>query len=193
MASDDSIANWIEGVKSGDSVACTALWTHCFPELVRHARQRLRNLPGRVADEEDVALSALDSVMRGIQEGRFTELAGSNELMRLLLWITSRKAADLVRKETSRKRGEGKVRGDSALTEPLAGDHRDPLPPDLAMSVAEEIQRLLDLLEDDDLQAIALAKVDGWTNEEIAEQQLCSVRTVERRLRLIRKIWERES
>jgi DNA-directed RNA polymerase specialized sigma24 family protein len=193
MTSDASITNWIEGVKSGDSAACTALWTHCFPELVRHARHHLRHSPNRVADEEDVALSALDSVMRGIQEGRFDELAGSNELMQLLLWITSRKAADVIRRETTQKRGEGRVRGDSALTEPLAGDHCDPVPPDLALSVAEEIQRLLDLLEDDDLQTIALARVDGWTNAEIAGQRQCSVRTIERRLRLIRKIWERES
>lgn len=47
-------------------------------------------------------------------------------------------------------------------------------------------------LEDPKLQDLALAKMEGYTNEETARQRGCSVRTVERRLHLIRKKWQRE-
>ena len=43
-----------------------------------------------------------------------------------------------------------------------------------------------------DLRTIAVAKMQGSTNREIAQRLECSVRTVARRLGLIRKIWEEE-
>jgi DNA-directed RNA polymerase specialized sigma24 family protein len=54
--------------------------------------------------------------------------------------------------------------------------------------VAEECDRLLGLLNDD-LRSVALAKMEDYTNQEIAEKLGCSLSTVERSLRLIRKIW----
>ena len=47
-------------------------------------------------------------------------------------------------------------------------------------------------LADADLRALAIAKMEGYTNQEIAERLDCSLRTVERRLHLIRKKWGRE-
>lgn len=61
----------------------------------------------------------------------------------------------------------------------------------LGDAVADECRKLLEHL-DPDLQALALAKMNGDTNDEIAEQLTCSVRTVERRLHLIRQTWEEE-
>jgi DNA-directed RNA polymerase specialized sigma24 family protein len=192
MRVEASVAGWIEGVRQGDSAATEALWKHCFPKLVQYAREKLRGIPRRAADEEDVALSAMESFFRAIRDGRFPVLADHNELLRLLLWMTARKAADLVRRETSQRRGRGKVRGDSALREIVLGSvSRANVPPELAMVLAEEVQRLMELLEDPDLQAIAVAKMEGSSNQEIAAQMQCSPRTVERRLQLIRKIWEK--
>jgi DNA-directed RNA polymerase specialized sigma24 family protein len=62
--------------------------------------------------------------------------------------------------------------------------------PAFAAQVAEECQRLLGLLADDGLRTIALKKMEGFTNEEIAAAMPCSLATVERRLRLIRHEWE---
>jgi DNA-directed RNA polymerase specialized sigma24 family protein len=58
--------------------------------------------------------------------------------------------------------------------------------------LAEELQRLLDLLEDEELVQIALLKLEGCTNPEIADRVDRSLPTVERRLRLIRSTWQRE-
>jgi DNA-directed RNA polymerase specialized sigma24 family protein len=63
--------------------------------------------------------------------------------------------------------------------------------PEFAATMADECARLLGQL-DDDLQQIALAKMEDFTNQEIAGKLDCSVSTVERSLRLIRKIWQRE-
>jgi DNA-directed RNA polymerase specialized sigma24 family protein len=60
--------------------------------------------------------------------------------------------------------------------------------PEFAAIVAEKCRRLLNQL-DDDLRPVALAKMEEYTNEEIASKLDCSVSTVERSLRLIRTIW----
>jgi DNA-directed RNA polymerase specialized sigma24 family protein len=63
----------------------------------------------------------------------------------------------------------------------------------VAVQIAEQFQQLLTKLADDDLCRIALDKLDNYTNEEIAERMDLSLRTVERRLNLIRRIWEEET
>ena len=63
--------------------------------------------------------------------------------------------------------------------------------PEFAAIMAEECSLLLSSL-DEELQQVALAKMENYTNQEIAERLDCSISTVERSLRLIRKIWQRE-
>jgi DNA-directed RNA polymerase specialized sigma24 family protein len=58
--------------------------------------------------------------------------------------------------------------------------------------VAEECRRLLDRLGDAELLAIALWKMEGYGNEEIAARLGCVPRTVGRRLEVIRTLWGRE-
>ncbi len=58
--------------------------------------------------------------------------------------------------------------------------------------MAASCQRLLDLLGDEQLKRIAVWKMEGYTNQEMADRLGCVVETVERRLRLIHSIWQRE-
>ena len=164
------------------------------------SRTQLRVTARRAADEEDVALSAFDSLCRGAERGRFPELTDRDSLWRLLVTITLRKAHDLRRDEQRQKRGGGKVFGESALgnaadsaaeagLEQVIGREPDP---ELAAQVAEECRRLLGRLEDAALQSLALLKMEGYTNDELATQLDCGLRTVERKLRLIRQIWAQE-
>ena len=76
---------------------------------------------------------------------------------------------------------------DSTLIEEFVGNEPTP---EFAAQVAEEYERLLNFL-DDDQRAIAVAKLEGLTNPEIAARLDRSLRTVERKLQLIRGIWER--
>ena len=68
---------------------------------------------------------------------------------------------------------------------------RDPSP-EFAAIMAEECRRLLDSLGDESLRKVALLKVDGYTEEEIAAQLDCSSRTIARKRDLIQDMWAGE-
>ncbi len=195
MSSAGSITQWIAAAKRGDDEAVEALWDRYFPALVRLARGKLRGLSSRMADEEDVALSAMDSFCRAAQEGHFPDLKDRQGLWRLLLQMTVRKAVDLARHETREIRGGGHVRSQSAMVAGAADSAGreaecadDGLSPELAATMAEECNRLFERLTPE-LRGLALAKMEGYGNEEIARRLGCSVRTVERRLHLVRTLW----
>ena len=64
--------------------------------------------------------------------------------------------------------------------------------PEFAAAWAETCQRLLDLLGDGELRTVALSRMYGYTTGEIAGRLNCAQRTVERKLRLIRSLWDKE-
>jgi DNA-directed RNA polymerase specialized sigma24 family protein len=197
VSSERSISRWIEEIKRGSPDAAEVIWDRYFPQLVQLAREKLRGLPGRMADEEDVALSALDSFCRGAQRGRFPDLADRQGLWRLLFQITLHKAAELARHERRQIRGGGRVQGESALDGSAPGGQclgqipGDVVSPEFAATMADQCRRLLQCLEPD-LQSLALAKMEGYSNEELAQRTGRSLRTVERRLHLIRRKWEEQ-
>jgi DNA-directed RNA polymerase specialized sigma24 family protein len=199
MSSGQSVTRWLGRLKAGDGEAAQQLWQRYFGQLVGLARARLQGARRRAADEEDVALSALDSFCRGAAAGRFPDLQDRHGLWPLLVAITARKAIKLAQHERRQKRGGGAVRGESALAGPEgeAGGPaaweqvlgREPSPA-FACEVADECRRLLAQLPEEPLRLIALWKMEGYTNAEIAAKLGCIERTVERKLRLIRQLWE---
>jgi DNA-directed RNA polymerase specialized sigma24 family protein len=55
--------------------------------------------------------------------------------------------------------------------------------------MVDECRRLLDKLRDDSLRRVALLRMEGYTNDEIARELRCSLRTVARKVELIRRTW----
>jgi DNA-directed RNA polymerase specialized sigma24 family protein len=156
---------------------------------VELARRKLHGARPQVADEEDVALSAFDSFCRGLKRGRFPDLRDRDNLWKLLVVLTARKACHLLRDQQRLKRGgDVATRADQEL-EMVAS--QEPTP-EFAAEIADNCQRLLGILADGELRAIALSKMEGYTTEEVAGQLNCAPRTVERKLRLIRRLWENE-
>lgn len=187
-----SVTQWIGDLKRGEDDAAGNLWGRFFDQLVNVARRRMGSAPRREIDEEDLALSAFDSLCRGAAEGRFNELTNREDLWRLLVAIVRRKAVDQIRRQTSQKRGGGLVRGESVMPEDRAGIDEflgsSPTPENLA-AMEEESQRLLGLLRDDTQRQVALLRLEGLSNEEIAQRVGISIRSVERKLSLIRSTW----
>ena len=72
--SDQSVTVWLEQLQAGDSAAAQQLWQRYVERLIRLANRKLGDLPRRVADEEDVVLSAFNDFLRGVEEGRFARL-----------------------------------------------------------------------------------------------------------------------
>jgi DNA-directed RNA polymerase specialized sigma24 family protein len=186
----NSVTQWISALKLGDQSAAQGLWEAYFRRLVGLAHARLRDAPRRIADEEDVALSAFQSFWRGAQAGRFPRLDDRNDLWQILVMITVRKAIDLRNYEGRQSRGRGRIQSLTELTqeglEAIGGDQPTP---ELAAQFAEEYQRLMGQLGDSTLQSVATWKLEGYTDDEIAAQLGCARRTVARRLELIRTLW----
>jgi RNA polymerase sigma factor (sigma-70 family) len=198
MSSQGSVTAWIDQLRAGDRDAVQHLWQRYYVSLVALARKKLRGAPRGMADEEDVALSAIDSFWRGAEQGRFPQLSDRDDLWRLLFVITERKAIDLVNHEKAEKRGGGKVRHEGSLAGESTAIHAfdkiaalEPTPEEAAQ-VAEKLRVLLDVLENDRQRAVAVAKMEGYTNEEISKRINWAVPTVERDLKHIRKIWGKE-
>ncbi|MBI3411158.1 MAG: RNA polymerase subunit sigma-70 [Planctomycetes bacterium] len=194
-----SVSRWLVALKEGDSEAASALWRQYFDRLVRLARQKLGAAPRRAADEEDVALSVFRCLCDGAARGRFPELTDRDDLWRLLTTMTIRKAIDQKRRGAGLKRGAGLVRGESVfadLANETAGLDQalgdEPTPEWLAM-LAEEHTRLLDALGNETLRQVALWKMEGFTNEEIAEKLGLTCRSVERKLERIRSKWTQDA
>jgi DNA-directed RNA polymerase specialized sigma24 family protein len=199
MSSQGSVTLWIGQLKAGARAAAQPLWERYFHQLVERTRRKLAAGSRRVADEEDIALSAFKSFYRAAEAGRFPKLDDRDDLWQLLIVLTDRKACDQVQFERRQRRGGGRVmdeaaleQGDSSAGHPLAGIAGHEPTPEFTAQVAEEYRRLLGVLEDAELQRMALRKMEGYTVEEIAGELGCVPRTVKRRLQLIRRIWQEE-
>ena len=198
MKIEESVTRWIDGLRQGSPNSAQLLWERYFQQLVRLASHKLPTGVKRGFDEEDVALSAFHSLCRGVQQGRFPQLEDRDNLWSLLVAITARKAMHQLRDATAAKRGSGQVRGESAFgpdDEAHGIDQaigRQPTA-EFALQVSEETGRLFALLPDENMRQIAALKMEGYSNEEIAAKLRGGLRTVERRLALIRKVWRSRS
>ena len=187
MPPEGSVTCLLAPVQAGDPAAIQQLWERYFRRLVGLARKKLHGASPAGGDAEDVALSAFTSFWRNAERGRFPQLADRDGLWRLLVVITARKAAHVLRDEQHEPQAPG---GEAApdLERLLS---REPTP-ELAAQLAERYRRLLEGLGDRDLESVAVWRMEGYTVEEIAARLGCVARTVKRKLGLIRGIWERE-
>jgi DNA-directed RNA polymerase specialized sigma24 family protein len=197
-----SITEWLGNLREGDHAAAQPLWERYFSKLVTVARTKLRRMRRTTADEdeEDAALSAFNSFCAGAARGKFPQLADRDDLWRLLVVITARKAMAQANRQGRQKRGGGRVVEEAVLfghglgnaDGSIAGLERiaaDGPTPEFAAMMAEECKRLLDALDDESLKQVAVSRMEGYSNDEIADQLGCARRTVARRLDLIRKTW----
>ena len=200
-SSEHSVTQWLGQLQVGDSVAAGQLWQRYVERLVRLANRKLGDLPKRVADEEDVVVSAFHGFLQGVKDGRFAKLDDRDDLWKVLAMLTERKAIGLRRQQLAAKRGQGQVRGESVLDAAASMSNAAPgigqlagcePTPQFAAEVQEEFSRLYGLLVDDTLRQIARGKLENYTNQELADQLQLSLRAVERKLQLIRRLWSEE-
>jgi RNA polymerase sigma factor (sigma-70 family) len=197
MSSEGSVTRWVTALKGGDLAAAQPLWERYHRRLIALARRKLQASRRLGADEDDVVQNAFHSFFQGITRGRFPQLSDRDNLWRILVVITARKALDQLAHEHSKRQGGGtsqatprispvESESDELLIEQVVGEEPTP---EFAAQVAEEYERLLDLLDDESLRRVAVWKMEGLTNDEIAQQLDCSRRTVARKLETIRIIW----
>ena len=180
-SADSSVTQWVAGLKAGEAEAAERLWNRYFQRLVRLARKMLGSTPRRMADEEDVAATVFRNLWQGASTGRFPELRNRENLWPLLVVLTSRRVHDLLRYQKRRSSEDAPEELDHVIA-------KEPTP-EFAAMMTENVSRLFAVLDPVQRQ-VAQGKLEGRENAEIARGLGCSERTVERKLQVIRRIWD---
>ncbi len=175
-------------------MAASLIWQRYFRDLLDLARKNLDKRARRRADEEDVLQSMFQSFCARQSRGEF-DLADRDELWRLLVTITLRKARNVARDHHRDRRDIAREQtiaaGDDAESAYWALEQMEasgPSPAEAAV-LNEALERRLEALAAPELRHIALLRLEGYTNREIANQFDCTERSIERRLERIRSKW----
>lgn len=202
MTDSDSSLNvtqWLQEMRLSDSTAPRKLWEHYFVRLVRLAKQKLGGRALRVADEEDIALGVFHAFSQGIAKGDYSALRNRQELWKLLTKMIVCRVTDEVRAQTARKRGGGKVRGESVFINQQSAEEQPGLAaaaalvapgPDALAAAVEEMDRLYALLPNERARRFAQLFAEGYSKQQIHEETGVSIRTIERTLKEIKDAWK---
>jgi len=177
-------------------MVASLIWQRYFRDLLKLARKNLDRRVRVRADEEDVVLSMFRSFCARQGRGDF-DLASRDDLWKVLVTITLRKAKNLARdhhrerRDVAREQTLSGAADDESCCPGWALEQMD----DSASSPAEAtllkdaLERRLTMLDSPELRQIALWRLEGYTNSEIADRLDRTERSVERRLRRIRSKW----
>jgi RNA polymerase sigma factor (sigma-70 family) len=179
--SDDSVAGFFQELRAGNPEGLEKLWQRFRPRLLGLAQATLGRQLGGMTDADDAVQSAMLSFWQRAERGDFGDNPDTEDLWQILAVITKRKALRHRTRENAKKRGGGQRM-------PLTGDEADAAPSQSTSLVYEEFFELLDPT----LRTFALLRILGFSNREIADELNCSERKVERKLQLIRSVWEAE-
>lgn len=188
-----AVTECYEKFYGGDREAAEGLMRFFYPRMLAVARRLLSSRPLAVLDGADVAQSAFATFCKRVEGGEFRRGLKREELWGLLEKITIRRAGRRIRRELADKRGRPYLLDEAMLSlrfddATLAEVARQKGFDDLDLFC----QELLDRLGDDELRQIALWRLMGYSNREIADMKGCSERTIERKLELIRAIWDQD-
>ena len=195
-----SVTQLIGYLRSEDSglgdEAARRIWERYLPRLLILARRHLDRRIRVLQDEEDVVQSMGKSFFNRRRRGDF-DLADHDALWAVLVTITLNKVRNSADHHFATKRD---VRCEKPLPPSDASQSDAPREafsleavaptPAEAATLNEALDRRLRDLREPELRQVALMKLEGDTNSEIAEALGRSERSVERKLGLIRKRWE---
>ncbi len=155
--------------------AAAALWSRYFTDLLQLARRNLSPSLRQREDENDLLQSMYNSFCLRHREGQY-DLPGRDDLWNLLVRITRNKASNLAirhgrgrrdyRRESQPRANTGPGGNESSPLDRVSGGTPSPLD---EMVFGEALQQIKDL--DESLQKLALWKLAGFTNEDIASEK----------------------
>ncbi len=200
MSESDSEKSILRRFKDGSKEAANELIGKYFERVRLAAEKRLAKRSARLSGPDDIAASVFESLWQRAKENRFKEeeLGSYEELWRLLAKMIQFKTDDHARRAIAKKRGGGQVRGDSVF-----GNAEDTSPgfdnqpgqaftPDQLMELQEGCTELMSKLNDENLQQIAVMRLEDYSVAEIASHFDRSERWVKRKLAIIREIWSEQ-
>ena len=183
-SSDDRWERLIQGLRTGQSEVVTDFCRQYGPMLQGLADRKLARGVRRRVEPEDVVQSACRTFLRRVQGGEF-ELGDAEALWRLLCAITLTKVREQTRFHFRQKRGMDRETVAEFTTESGTNVGFTPVDPGLspaeAAEFADQFEKILDSLDEEQRQAVDL-KLQQLTNEEVSRRMGCSERTVRRLL-----------
>ncbi len=180
-------------MRNGDPASARDLWDRYFPRLTNLANAVLsvRQLP---LGAEDAVQEAFWKFLVRVEEGKYDDDLRRDDLWRILSKFTVQRARKQILKEKTQKRGGGRVRTESELASSSSRGFRlDAVFSDVPTADCDMIfQELLEQLGSE-LREIAVMRLAGYSNLQIRDFLGCSLRSVERRIQLIRSIWKEQA
>lgn len=193
----ESVSILLQQLKHGDEDASGEIWKRYINRLVPLARHKLAGLRSAVVDEEDILVSVFDRFFKAAEGEQFARLNDRHDLWQVLLLLTERRVADQYRKSHAQKRGGGNVAGlaDVNPNDSMAADNLMELAdkgptPEFAASFADQLEVAMERIQESTTREVAIFRMEGYGTKEIAEKLQISLSSVERKLRMIRSIWE---
>lgn len=179
--SNQSDLDLIPRVRAKDSEAAEEIFTRYAEQLARLAERQLSSRVARRVDGDDVVQSVFRTFFVRVERGEF-QIDSSDQLWKLLVQITLRKACEQGRRHTAAMRDGRLETNDSVLMSALVAR-----PPDVAEAqiLNEEIDRAISDLpaqQQPHYRRLLELKLAGHGNDEIAEELNVARRTVERML-----------
>ena len=155
--------------------AIECLWETYYESLLAVVQRTLATYP--VEDAEDATISGFNSFIAAAEAGRL-KAEDRNELWKLLVAITNRKAYRLRERKASLKRKGTEIRETGQL-----------VTEDFAERLMIETRDLLDSLTGKYYTEIVQMRLEGYTYQEIADSLGIAKSTVTRKLAQVRSKW----
>ena len=190
MPDQSTISTWLRRLQGqADDLSAQKIWDRVSPRILALSRRLIQKIDADAAvDEEDVTLSVFASLYDGLQGQQFPKLQDSDGLLKLLVLMTVRKINDHSKFRRALKRNQGSQQ-ESLCTEQMHEPADDQPDPAEEVMMADQCRAMLAQLKDPLLESIVLLKLDGCTNDEIAEQMQYSRRTIQRMLNMVKEAW----
>ncbi len=164
--SDGRPSEWLNGLRKGDIDSARRIFEHFSQRLCRLAQQHLSSRVRQRTDGEDVVQSVFRTFFTRDRAGQF-QVDHSDELWRLLVTITVRKARGIWRKNNSEGRAIGReVSLDDSDRAQLAAFSQEPSVVE-AIVLADEIETILHGLDEANVTALEL-RMGGYSPTEAA-------------------------
>lgn len=190
----ESVSEWIESMKLGDTAAYGQLWQRYYSQLITKARRILksRGTGKETFDEEDVLQSVFFALFRGIENGKFPNLSDRGGLWRLLIVMTERRTIGKVKHDNAQKRG-GKVQtfpihGEKNTGSRIHFDVQGQLEP--APQTVEQLVKTVDEVMagcNEVERQIIIERMQGHDLEAIAKTMNLSTATIGRKLSYLKE------
>lgn len=165
--SDGRPSEWLNDLRSGDADSARRIFEHFSQRLCRLAQRHLSARVRPRVDEEDVVQSVFRTFFQRDAQGLF-QVDHSDELWRLLVTITVRKARGIWRKNSSAARDVGReVHLDDSDPAQITAFAHEPSVVE-ALVLADEIETVLEGLPESSARALEL-RMGGYSPTEAAE------------------------